>query len=281
MIILKILLWILLVILGIITVVFLIPIGGKVSFVEGKFSFEVFASFIPVINSEKKGLLDKLKGMKRKKSDSEPSDSDWSEYDDITDDDVTDDTVSDKTDEKTEITVSDEVKSEEDETDSEILHKEDISEKKPEKDKKKSGKKKKQKSEKTPGDKVEFLLDIWRAADRPLIKIFKGFRFSDVYIDFVVANEDAYNCAVTYGAVSGAVYNLLAFIGTVFTIKFRTVDINAGFGLRESRWDASLKVDFRLGTVVIAGVWFLLTYIFRIFIPNKINQRKLKKINER
>jgi hypothetical protein len=33
--------------------------------------------------------------------------------------------------------------------------------------------------------------------------------------------------------------------------------------------------------MVIAGVWFLVTYIFRTFIPEKLRKRKMKKSAER
>ena len=66
-------------------------------------------------------------------------------------------------------------------------------------------------------------------------------------------------------------------MGRLFTLRFRTVDIQPGFGLDKGRWDTSFSVSFRLGTAVIAGLWFLVTYIFRVFIPGKRRKRKAKK----
>ncbi|MDE5556824.1 MAG: hypothetical protein K2J32_03895, partial [Ruminococcus sp.] len=98
-----------------------------------------------------------------------------------------------------------------------------------------------------------------------------------VYIDFIVANEDAYKCAVNYGIVSSAVYNLLAWFGELFTVSYKTVDIRSGFSLKKSQWDASCKVDFRLYTLVVSILWFLLAYLFKISIPKKQGRKKSGK----
>lgn len=150
-----------------------------------------------------------------------------------------------------------------------------------------SHKKKRRKKEKPPkepktlGEKLEALLDLWRAADRPVLKILKGVKLYELYIDFIIANEDAYKCALNYGRISGALFNLLGWLSVLFTVKVKTVDVNAGFALDKSRWDASVKVSFRLGTLVIAGIWFLITYIFRYFIPGKLQAKKLQKIRRK
>ena len=137
------------------------------------------------------------------------------------------------------------------------------------------------KEPKTLGEKLEALLDLWRAADRPVLKILKGVKLYELYIDFIIANEDAYKCALNYGRISGALFNLLGWLSVLFTVKLKTVDVNAGFALDKSRWDASVKVSFRLGTLVIAGIWFLITYIFRYFIPGKLQAKKLQKIRRK
>ncbi|MDE5854963.1 MAG: hypothetical protein K2H19_07890, partial [Ruminococcus sp.] len=146
--------------------------------------------------------------------------------------------------------------------------------------KKKSEKSKKvrgSEKEKVSDGKIEFLFDLIRSADRPFLKLCKGIRLSRVYIDFVVADEDAYKCALNYGKISGMVYNLLGWLNVIFSVKFRTVDVIPDFKSNESRWDISAKVSFRLITLVIAGIYFLITYIFRFLIPEKHQKKELKK----
>ena len=137
--------------------------------------------------------------------------------------------------------------------------------------------KEKDEEKKSLSDKVEFLVGIWESAQRPMLKIFKGFKLKDFYIDFIIADEDAYDCALKYGRYSTLIFNGIAFFSQLFTVRLKTIDVRPQFGVSKGRWDTSGKFSFRLGTVVIAGVWFLLTYAFRTFIPEKLRKRKMKK----
>ncbi|MBQ8180391.1 MAG: hypothetical protein IJ010_00215, partial [Ruminococcus sp.] len=137
--------------------------------------------------------------------------------------------------------------------------------------------KKKEKEKKSLDELVDMLLDIWGSAKNPLCLIFKAFKFTDLYIDFVIANEDAYKCALNYGRLSAITYRGIAQMSRIFTVKLKTVDIQPAFGVKKGRYDAAFKLRFRAGTFVIAGLWFLITFIFRVFIPGKIRKIKAKK----
>lgn len=293
LIILKILLIIILVLLGIILLVLALPIGADISFIDGKFNYKVRASFINVMDSDGGGIVGWLK--KRRKKPKKPKkpkpvkekrpkkekkkkktvDDDYylEDFDFDGDEDITVPEVSAE-----EIVPADEV--------TETVHEEP-------KEKKKDKKKKKdevilddpfedeeeepEKEKRSLGDWAELGMGIWESAQRPLLKIFKAFHFQDLYIDFVISDEDAYDCALKYGKYSGMVYNIIAFLSTVFTVRLKTVDIGCGFGLNKSKWDASCRIFFRAGSMVIAGLWFLITYLTRIFIPGKLRKIKRKK----
>ena len=301
MIVLKIILYVLLVIIGIIFLIFAMPIKAEASFIDEDLKFKVKYSFITLASSEGGGVLGWLKKRRGRKS----QDEDYSYYDDEyvsqEDDFQSDDESISESISETDIDIHDEqeqimedipqedsvteneeqeetAENSEEDTDTENQEDEEQEESFSDdygKDENKSEKRSQDKKRpRTFGEKVEFLLDLWRMADRPLLKIFKGIRFYDLYIDFITSDEDAYKCALTYGKVSGIVYNLIAWLSTLFTVRLQTVDINAGFGLKKSRWDTSFKVDFRLGTLVIAGIWFLYIYIFRYLIPNKRKNKK-------
>ena len=64
MIILKILLFILLAVLGVILLVLIMPVGGEVSFIGGKLKFKVKLWIINVMDSEGGGILGWLKKRK-------------------------------------------------------------------------------------------------------------------------------------------------------------------------------------------------------------------------
>ena len=290
MIVLKILLWILLAVLGIIVIVLILPIRGEVSFIGEKLRYKAKLWFIPVLTSEGGGVLGWLKKRRGRKK---PKVDDFSDsgQDDLPDlDEDFDDlplTPSEQRDETSEAAAEEAPQEEADQTAAqEEAAAEELPTEEPEEEiashkKKRRKKEKPPKEPKTLGEKLEALLDLWRAADRPVLKILKGVKLYELYIDFIIANEDAYKCALNYGRISGALFNLLGWLSVLFTVKVKTVDVNAGFALDKSRWDASVKVSFRLGTLVIAGIWFLITYIFRYFIPGKLQAKKLQKIRRK
>lgn len=276
MIVLKILLWIVLAILGIILLFLIIPISAEIAYTDKKFTYKIIYGFVNLHDSEKKGIASKFVDRfisKRKNNEIDDNIEDnieeilMPEPDEIYDNDdgETDDIIED-TDEETEFTETEPAeeipdnrencndKSEKDGRIDRFLDKIDKYERK-----------------------IEILLDMLRSADRPLAHMCKGFRFSKIYIDFMIANEDAYKCALNYGKISGAVYNLLGWLSTICTTGFETVDIFPDFRAKESRWDISLKFSFRFITPIVAGVYFLITYMFRFFIPQKWQERKLKK----
>ena len=227
MIVLKILLWILLSILGIIIIACIIPADVDFSYLDGKLKYKIKLWFFDLMDSSKEGFLDKRKKKKKKKK---KKDKKKKDEDIVLDDDI----VFDDDDED-------------------------------------NG------SYKPKTSKLEKLGGIWLAAKNPAAMIFKGFKFRNFYIDFIIADEDAYKCAVKYGRYSTLTYNGLSLFSRLFSIRFRTVDIQPGFGLDKGRWDTSFSVRFRLGTAVIAGIWFLITYIFRVLLPKKLKARRINK----
>lgn len=334
MIILKILLFILLAVLGLILLVLVIPLGGEVSFIGGKLKYKVNLWILNVMDSEGGGILGWLKRWKsRKKSGksskpkkpkkikkskkpkkqknpdnhdkpdkstkTEPDTSAVSTSNIIQESESVSDNAPDSPDANTVTSMTDGgsaffKEGENDLNDYDLDNTDDILDEEPEEDsghkKKKDKKKNKHKDndddddkdddndEKKPlSDKIEKLLDIWGSAKNPLCVIFKAFKFSDLYIDFVIANEDAHKCALNYGKFSALTYRGLALMSRVFTVRLKTVDIQPGFGMKKGRFDAAVKLRLRVGTIVIAGLWFLITYIFRVFIPGKLKRRKAKK----
>ena len=293
LIILKILLIIVLVLLGMILLVMAMPIGADISYIDGKFTYRVRASFINIMDSDGKGIVGWIKKLKSKpKKPKKPK------------------PIKEKKPKKKKSVVNDEAYLEDFDFDSDddIIVPETVGEDAvhadeavetavtavPDKKGKKHRKKKKEEElpadpfedvedepeeeeKRSLGDWVELGMGVWESAQWPLLKIFKAFHFQDLYIDFVISDEDAYDCALKYGKYSGMVYNIIGFLSTVFTVRLKTVDIGCGFGLSKSKWDASCRIFFRAGSMVIAGLWFLITYLTRIFIPGKLRKMKRKK----
>lgn len=288
MIVLKILLWIFLVILGLIVIICAVPADVDFGYVDGKLSYRIKLWFFDLMDSSHNGFLDKRKKKKKAKRKKDkpdvPADEafDMSDIPDIPEDELPDEDIAEET--PSAAVTAETVQSDASDTS-------DKDKKKKKKDKKKKEKEvvydedgevddeeePAKKEGKSLGDKLEMIGGIWLAAKNPAHMVFKGFKFRNFYIDFIIADEDAYKCAVKYGRYSTLIYNGLAQMSRLFTLRFRTVDIQPGFGLDKGRWDTSFSVSFRLGTAVIAGLWFLITYIFRVFLPGKRRKRKARK----
>ncbi|MBR6791855.1 MAG: hypothetical protein IKM49_01865 [Ruminococcus sp.] len=261
MIVLKIILFILLAVLGIILLLLILPVGADISFIGEKLSYKVKYAGINLLDSEGGGAISAL--MKEKSPEKEKKQKSGKSKS------ASEDNASDEAEAQVGNTAQEtgeqsdaQVENTAQETEGQAKSEAPTEEKKP---------------KKTLGEKVGFVIDIWNSAKRPLRKILKGFHFSKFYIDFLVADEDAYKCALNYGRVCTAVYNVLSVFSRLFTLKFRTVDITAGFACKKSRWDISFSLRFRPITAVISGIWFLITYIFRVYLPDLREKRKQKK----
>ncbi|MBO5163310.1 MAG: hypothetical protein J6B75_02530 [Ruminococcus sp.] len=270
MIVLKILMWILLAVLGLILLVLILPVSAKISYIGGKLNYSVKYSFLPMLDSDGGGLLKKFKDRKKKApEEKEAPDEDMESEEEETS--AKSETPTYESETSAEVPEKNETPTTESE---EVPENNDtFSEEAEDSAPKKSKKKRSEDEPEEKKSKLESILELWEIADRPALKIFKGIKLSELYIDIIVANEDAYKCALNYGRVSGAIYQLLGWLSVLFNVKLKTVDINPGFALSESRWDASVKISLNLMTPVIAGIWFLIIYIFKIFIPSKTRKK--------
>lgn len=286
MIALKILLWIFGAIVALILLVMILPVSVKVGYVDKKVILKVKYAFINVFELGGKGILNRLMGDGKKESKApEPVKSPEASAAESPAESRDKPEVDPNKPEETHEAVQDEQEAVQEAVEDKPENVSKAAEKPEEdshtRDEGGSTSDEDEPEEKENGksltEKIDFFHDIWHAAGRPALKIFKGFKFSEFYVDFLIANEDAYKCALNYGRISGAVYYVLGWFGVLFNMKYKTVDINPGFDMKESRWDVSFKLSFNIMNVVIAGLWFLITYIFRILIPSKRMKKKMKK----
>lgn len=147
---------------------------------------------------------------------------------------------------------------------------------------------KKKKDKKEPlSDKIDKLCDIiekvkiiWNVSKKHLLNIFKRIYVEELMIDFVIADEDAYKTAMNYGKINAAVYNLINFIRTFFTVTIKTVDIVCDFDSKESIYDFSTKITVKPSTILSAafGILFgLLINIKKLIGKNKTKHASSSK----
>lgn len=149
--------------------------------------------------------------------------------------------------------------------------------------------KKNKKDKKEPlSDKIDKLCDIiekvkiiWNVSNKHLLNIFKHIYIEELMVDFLIADEDAYKAAMNYGKINVAVYNLINFIRTFFTVTIKTVDIICDFDSKESIYDFSAKITVKPSTILSAafGILFgLLINIKKLIGKNKSEQASSKKL---
>lgn len=268
MIILKIIGFILLAVLAVILLLLLMPLSVEFSFIGEELKYKIRYSFLNFYDSEGKGIILMLMKKKSAESDKKPDSAD------IKPEKRRKSEAAGNSDEKKAVKESqsgDDAAEQMDKTENAAADKAS------ENTENKKNKEKDSEEKKTLGDRVDFFMKLWSCAKRPVRKIFKGFHISKVYIDFLVADEDAYKCAMRYGQVCVLTYNLLAQFSQLFSVKYKTVDIQCGFGKEKSRWDGSFNIWFLPVTAVISGAWFLITYIFRVYLPGKSADKRTRK----
>lgn len=108
---------------------------------------------------------------------------------------------------------------------------------------------------------VEKIKLIWGFSEKHLRKIFTHIYIENLMIDFIIAGEDACKTAVSYGAVSAGVYNVIAVISTVFRTKVKSVDIACDFGRKKPVYDAAANVTARPSTLLAAALGLLAGFL--------------------
>ena len=221
MIILKIIGFILLAVLAVILLLLLMPLSVEFSFIGEELKYKIRYSFLNFYDSEGKGIILMLIKKKSAESHKKPDSAD------IKPEKRRKSAAADDSDEKKAVK---EAQSGDDAAEQMDNNEKAAADKASENTENKKNKEKDSEEKKTLGDRVDFFMKLWSCAKRPVRKIFKGFHISKVYIDFLVADEDAYKCAMRYGQVCALTYNLLAQFSQLFSVKYKTVDIQCGVG---------------------------------------------------
>lgn len=107
---------------------------------------------------------------------------------------------------------------------------------------------------------IDMVLDIFKAIKVNLGKFIKSFKVTDLYVDFTVANEDAYECALNFGKLNIAVYNILAYLDNNIKVKKKSINIVPKYNSSDSKYDISFKVKLGFGN----GVGKILVMVFKV-----------------
>ncbi len=112
-------------------------------------------------------------------------------------------------------------------------------------------------------------------------KILKTIRITKLDIEITSGKEDAYEAAMMYGKLNAALYNVIALLSRIFTVRvLKNTKVNCVFNEKTFEYDVSTVVLVRPSTLIAiafcVGVNFL-----RIFIPQKFRAWRKKKREEK
>ena len=94
------------------------------------------------------------------------------------------------------------------------------------------------------------------------IKYFLGHvSVTDIYVNIVVAEEDAYECAMTYAKVNILLYNILGFLQSRIKVRKKSVSTDILFNSDKSVYDISFKAKVTIGTIVVTFVKLIINFL--------------------
>lgn len=126
---------------------------------------------------------------------------------------------------------------------------------------------------KSLGETVEFALMLLKSIVPSAVRLASHIRFASVRIDVTVAEDDADRTAIEYGAVSAGIYNLLATLDQLFTLRVKSVDVQPDFVSGESKYDIFFRAKLRF--------WNILTAAIGIFFKLIVHTMSAKKEEEK
>lgn len=116
------------------------------------------------------------------------------------------------------------------------------------------GKKKKKPKKKFNLD-IEMIMDYVESAWPPIKKLFKKIRWYDVYVDWVVASDDAAKTALMYGGICSFMYPFFKWLTTYFTAHVKEVNIEPDFSKEEQDIFIYFVLKLRLSTALACTIW--------------------------
>jgi hypothetical protein len=109
-------------------------------------------------------------------------------------------------------------------------------------------------------DTLGLVLDIFKGLKKDLGKFITSIKFTNLYINFQVADLDACECALKFGKLNAILGNVLGFLSWHFTVKRDSISIVPKYNSDESVYDVSFKVKLGVGK----GLGRILVMLFKV-----------------
>lgn len=127
-------------------------------------------------------------------------------------------------------------------------------------------------------ERLQFIINIMKASGKALRAITKRIKIRKLCIDFDISDEDACECAVKFGKMNMAVFNIYSFASEFLNIKKDHIKINCVYNKPESVYNASLIVKVSPAAAILTGFAFIFSFLVNT-IKTKMKSRK-KRLQE-
>lgn len=124
---------------------------------------------------------------------------------------------------------------------------------------------------------VRKIAELLKQALPEVKKLLSHIRVRALKLYIRVADFDAAKTAVEYGAVSAAVYNLLAWLESFMDLSVKEINIISAFGEQNPSAKLYLKLKARVITLLCTA--FRLFIIYRNFTEESVNERQEHSVN--
>lgn len=122
-------------------------------------------------------------------------------------------------------------------------------------------------------EKMVLIKNIFNSGRKSFRRITKHTKISDIYIDFLISDLDAYDCALKFGKANIIVYNILSYLGFFVKLKKKSINIKCIYNQPESVYNLKFKVSVTPAVAIITLAVFIFTFL--------VNNIKVKNIREK
>lgn len=109
-------------------------------------------------------------------------------------------------------------------------------------------------------DTLNLTLDIFKTIKDKLGKFITSIKVTDLYINFQVADLDAYDCALKFGKLNIILGNILGFLNWNFKVKKKSISVQPKYNSNNSLYDISFKLKIGFGN----GLSRILIILFKV-----------------
>lgn len=120
--------------------------------------------------------------------------------------------------------------------------------------------------------KIELVLNLLKSGGKAVKHVTKHISIKDLYLDFIISDLDAYECALKFGKANIVVYNILSYLSCFIRLKKKSINIKCIYNQPE----CSYNLNFVIKITPAVGIFALVVFIFTFLVNNK----NIKKQNQ-